>query len=116
MNINNEISKEELEVLQILIVHHKYIQYSDASFKGWVMHMSMKAGDVYISMYHVNHAIVSSLLKKDLLKRELNNVGKAIYVLNETNEQYADLLKELRVRKALGVEINTADIKKEKSK
>jgi len=94
------LNKDEKKILQILVAHHKAIVYSDK--KGWIINMTITT-DKMVHHICLDYTLVTSLRDKGLIKRELNAMGKPHYILTETN-MYEDIITEMRVRKALGVE------------
>jgi predicted DNA-binding transcriptional regulator len=101
MSIYEPLDDDEKDLLQILIIHHKSILFSD---NEWIIDMMVVDGCVC----HIvpDHTIVTSLRKKGLIQRELCTNGTAHYVLTHENN-YQDILTEMRVQIALGVDIST---------
>ncbi len=95
-----ELSEDEKYILQILIARHKTITFGVDGC--WMIDMIVLGEFVYHIC--IDHTLVTSLREKGLIKRELNNIGKSCYTLTATNA-YEDIINEMRVRKALGVEV-----------
>jgi predicted DNA-binding transcriptional regulator len=101
MSIYEPLDDDEKEILQILIIHHKSILFSDDE---WIINMTVEGE--YVCHIVLDHTIVTGLRKKGLIQRELCTNGTAHYVLTHKNN-YQDILAEMRVQKALGVDIST---------
>lgn len=102
MIVRQPLDDDEKEILQILIIHHKKIIFSGDE---WIINMTI-TDDGYVCHISLDHTIVTSLRDKGLIQRELSNSGASQYVLTDVNN-YQDILAEMRVQKALGVDIST---------